>query len=267
MGQIGGGLFAGTDEAIRGVFGLKERKHLKQWTTCREVAGRRVSADVIVKLVRQLYTSVGDKLGDRKPSTQNWRWKPQIHIEDRNESPEVVLERAVALLAKRGCLDEWCNQIPVASGLVDHKADKRAAVDLARIKGDRLDLYELKWKSDTPVHTAFEILRYGLAYVLCRANPKLGYADLPTMKVKALGLNVVAPLRYYKDFDLAWLQAGLDAGFQMVSQEQFGRDFRTSFRFLALPKELSVEPKGLFASGAKAKEACVATPLAPKAGL
>jgi hypothetical protein len=103
--------------------------------------------------------------------------------------------------------------------------------------------------------------------VLCRANPKLGYADLPTMKVKALGLNVVAPLRYYKDFDLAWLQAGLDAGFQMVSQEQFGRDFRTSFRFLALPKELSVEPKGLFASGAKAKEACVATPLAPKAGL
>ena len=39
MGQLGAGLFAGTDEAIRGVFGLKEGKHLKQWTTCREVAG------------------------------------------------------------------------------------------------------------------------------------------------------------------------------------------------------------------------------------
>ena len=88
MGQLGAGLFAGTDEAIHGVFGLKEREHLKQWTTCREVAGRRVSVDVLVALVRQLYRSVGDKLGDRKPSAENWRWKPQIRIQDRNKSPE-----------------------------------------------------------------------------------------------------------------------------------------------------------------------------------
>lgn len=39
MRQIGAGLFAGTDEVIHGVFGLKEREHLKQWTTCLEVAG------------------------------------------------------------------------------------------------------------------------------------------------------------------------------------------------------------------------------------
>jgi hypothetical protein len=266
MRQIGAGLFAGTDEVIHGVFGLKEREHLKQWTTCLEVACRRVSADALIELVRQLYRSVSDKLGNHKPSAENWRWKPQIRIQDRNNSPEVVLERAVALLAMRGCMDEWCNQIPVASGLIDHKLDKRAAVDLARIEGDRLDLYELKWKSDTPIHAAFEILRYGLAYLLCRANPKLGYANHRTMKVTALGLNVVAPRRYYKDFDLAWLQAGLDVGIRTVSQEQLGRpEFRASFQFLALPEELSVEPTGLFATGAKAKEACGATPLAPKA--
>jgi hypothetical protein len=56
------------------------------------VAARRVSADVLIELVRQLYRSVGDKLGNRKPSAENWRWKPQIRIQDRNKSPEVVLE-------------------------------------------------------------------------------------------------------------------------------------------------------------------------------
>jgi hypothetical protein len=263
--QPSAGLFAGVDEAICGVFVLKDGRHLRQRKTCLEVASRPVAAEKLIELVRQLYRRVGDNLGERKPSPKNWRWKPQVRIQDRNKSPEVVLERAVALLAERGCLDKWCNQIPVASGLVDHKLDKRAAVDLARIEGDRLHLYELKWKSDTPIHAAFGILRYGLAYLLCRVNrTKLGYTDFDTMKVSALGLNVVAPLRYYDGFDLSWLQAGLDAGIRTVAQE-LEPDFRASFRFLALPDELSAEPTGLFASGAEARAACGATPLAPSA--
>ena len=161
------------------------------------------------------------------------------------------------------------NQIPVASGLINDRLDKRAAVDLARIAEDRLDLYELKWKSDTPIYAAFEILRYGLAYLLCRANAKLGYTEFDTMKVSALGLNVVAPLPYYehKDIDLTWLQAGLNAGIGKVAEEQLRVvGFCASFQFLALPKELSVEPTGLFASGAEAKAACGVTPLvAPQA--
>jgi hypothetical protein len=87
LGPVSFKFFTG-HSVIHGVFGLKEREHLKQWTTCLEVAGRRVSADVLIELVRQLYRSVGDKLGNRKPSAENWRWKPQIRIQDRNMSPE-----------------------------------------------------------------------------------------------------------------------------------------------------------------------------------
>lgn len=260
--QPGAGLFAGTDEAICCVFGLKHVRQLRQRTTYREIACHPVPPNVLADLVRQLHRLVSANLGERKPSAENWRWKPQTRIHDENKSPEVVLERAVALLVKQGSLDGWCNQIPVASGLVDHKSDKRAAVDLAKIEGDRLDLYELKWASDTPVHAAFEILRYGLAYLLCRNQKRGDYARHTTMAVSELGLNVLAPLPYYESLDLCWLQAGLDAGIRMILQEQPRPGFRASFRFLALP----VEPTKLFASGAEVKTACRATPLiAPEA--
>jgi hypothetical protein len=156
--QLSAGLFAGADKAICRVLGLEGKKQLKQRTTYQEVARRRVPRDKLVVLVRELYGLVRDnaKLCEHTPSDENWRWKLQTGISNGNESLEVVLERAVALLAGQGHLADlseqghpvkWCNQIPVASGLIDDKLDKRAAVDLARIAGDRLDLYELSPRS------------------------------------------------------------------------------------------------------------------------
>jgi hypothetical protein len=249
------------DEVICCAFRLKHGMHLRQRGTSLKVARRRVPADEIVDLVRKLYERVGLNRGRHIPSTENWRWKPQIRIRDVNKSPEVVLERSIALLAEETHLSEWCNQIPVASGLVDHKSDKRTAVDLAKIAGGQLDLYELKLESDNPVYAAFEILQYGLAYLLCRVNKsEFGYAHLRTMKVNALGLNVLAPRSYYEGFDLGWLQAGLDAGIRAISQELRDPEFGASFRFVTLP---DLER---FASGANAKAACGVTPLIePKA--
>ena len=214
MAQLGAGLFADVDEEICGVFGLKNGRHLGQLGTAREVACSPVQSDELVALVRHLYGVVSGNLREPKPSRENWRWKPQIRIHDANESPEVVLERAVALLATKKHLPEWCNQIPVASGLVDHKFDKRAAVDLAKIAEGRLDLYELKWESNNPVYAAFEILKYSLAYLLCRVNrERFGYANLSSMTVNALRLNVLAPGSYYEGFKLAWLQTGFRCGY------------------------------------------------------
>ena len=53
-------------------------------------------------------------------------------------------------------------------------------------------------------------------------------------------------VRYYKDFDLAWLQAGLDAGIQTVSQEQLGPIFGPlsgSWPFREAESSLRTEPK------------------------
>jgi len=245
------GLFVGTDLAICRALGLDDTKQLKQRTTYRELSRRPVAVDVLVDLTRCLYGLISSNLGERTPSTENWRWMPKAKIHPGNRSPEVILERSIALLVERKHMKGWCNQIPVASGLVDSRSDKRAAVDLASIAGDRLDLYELKWKSDTPIYASFEILRYGLAYLLCRGNP--AYASLETMKVEALGLNVLAPPSYY-GFDLGWLQAGLDAGIRTVAHEQLSPDFRASFRFLVV----RAIPLG---SGAEAMATCGAAPL------
>lgn len=275
--QSDSGLFAGTDAAICCVLG-KEVTHfnqLKQRTTYRRIASRPVPEVELVELTRRLFQLIGCNLNGRRPSEQNWRWERQIaQVNPKNRSPEIVIERAVAFLAENKLLKDasghemvWCNQIPVASGLINGRAHKRAAVDLATILDGKLELYELKWKTDTPVYAAFEILRYGLAYLLCRT--KLAYAG-PTMTVHALGLNVLAPHWYYetekgeeKILDLTWLQAGLDAGIRAVAQEEVKRppNFQASFRFLALP----LGREKLFANVADAKACCDAKPLGSNA--
>lgn len=263
------GLFAGVDQAIHSVFGLESGKHLRQISTARKIACNPVRSADLVSLVRKTFELVQKSFelasanrGDRKPSRENWRWECRTDISPKSDSAEVILERAVAILTKQKHLQGWCNQIPVASGLINENVNKRSAVDLAKITDVRLDLYELKVKSDNPVFAAFEILQYGLAYLLCRVERrKLGYADYHTMKVDELGLNVLAPCSYYKGFDLAWLQAGLDAGIRAVSDEQPDLGLRASFRFLTLPETVP-----FFLSGAEAIAACgVASLDAPEA--
>jgi hypothetical protein len=266
-GQPGGGLFACVDEEICKVLGLAERKQLEHRRTYKKI--KSVQATMIVDLVRRLYERVSNNLGEREPSKMNWILRRRTSVRETNLSIEVVLERAVVLLAEHKHLAGWYNQMPVASGLIDGRSHKRAAVDLARIAKDRLDLYELKWKSNTPLYAAFEILRYGLAYLLCRASKaKFKYDHHCTMKVNALGLNVLAPDEFYEGGNLLWLQEGLDTGIRRVAQEQLGCEFQASFRFLALKREPTDPEKPMppfFKTGAAAKVACGAEPLGTEA--
>lgn len=146
--------------------------------------------------------TIGNWTG-RKPSSENWRHERKTAISDINRSPEVVLERAIVTSAELGDLPEWYNQIPVASGLVNSRSDKRAALDLARVSDNSVDLIELKWASDTPLYALFEVLRYGLALLLCRENAKtFGYCGRPLVEASALNLVVLAPAAYYAGCDL-----------------------------------------------------------------
>jgi len=232
-----GGLFRGTDETISSFLELRPKETLKQKRTNRALNSRpRTSLNFSV-LVSTLYDQITANRSGRRPSDENWRITRQIYISPGNCSPEVMLERAIANMGERGVLGEWFNQVPVASGLVNATADKRAAVDLMRFNGRTVELVELKWKSDQPAFAAFEILRYGLAFLYSYVNQDaLGYQDNPLMQVRGADLRVLAPHEYYDGLDLTWLSAGLDAGIRKVAEDLTSGALSMSFGFRTFPR-------------------------------
>jgi hypothetical protein len=94
---------------------------------------------------------------------------------------------------------------------------KRAAIDLLEYKGNSAAFVELKWASDTPAYAAFEILRYGLAYLLCRDNKvDFKYEDKALMLVDAVELQVLAPAIFYDKCDLGFLAEGIGADLERL---------------------------------------------------
>ncbi len=150
--------------------------------------------------------------GYSKPSRENWRWKRHAALSAENKSPEIILERSIV----GACGDNWSNQMPTASGLVGPATDKRAAVDLVfREDPGRYSLIELKVESDNPLFAAIEILLYGLLFVWSRDNQEgLGY-DVqvqPVLAARSVTLSVLAPIGYYRDYELTSLHTALNNG-------------------------------------------------------
>ena len=170
------------------------------------------------------------------PSQENWRFDKQLDHSAQNASPETTLERAIARAAGR----DWANQVPAASGLWDHVADKRRAVDLVRRFGDRrFELIELKVESDTPLRAAVEIVQYGLLYALARERyPEWERGRQELLQAKEVHLRVLAPIGYYAPFSLGWLEHDLDAGLRALALERFGEPLLASFAFEAFPREI-----------------------------
>lgn len=241
------GIFAGLSAKIREFHGLTGRQTIRQRSVILQFVRNSHywrPLDDFKPYVRGLYGDICANRGKRSPSKQNWRRVPQPDIGGSNRSPEVVLERAIAGLFAKELSPEWWNQMPVASGLVDRTSNKRAAVDLVRLKGNRLDLFELKWCSDNPVFAAYEVLFYGLAYILCRVNHSYGYVELETMQANHIGLNVLAPECFYagrkqERLDLEWLQSGIEYGFQEIVSHELGAKISASFRFGRFPTEFT----------------------------
>jgi hypothetical protein len=141
--------------------------------------------------------------------------------------------------------------LPVASGLSNSTSDRRVAIDLARLNGDLLELYELKWESNSPAYAAFEILLYGICYVICRARGmEFGYEELEPMQASHVRLNVLAPAHFYDGHSLARLEAGIDRAFNDLARRKTG--IGGSFKFLIL----GVGRERLFAFGRDAEAAC-----------
>jgi len=229
-------IFDGTESLINDALGLQDGQKLKQKSTCLRLKPEVISVEALATLVDDLRGRVFSNWAGRQPSVENWRMKRVTTLSEINKSPEVVLERAIAILGEKGALPEWYNQVPVASGMIDDRANKRAAVDLIRVQGRRVDLVELKWGSDTPVFAAFEILQYGLAYLLCRDNKDIfKYGDKELMGAEIISLQVLAPQVFYKSYDLGFLSAGIHQGLNRLCERRTD-GLQMSFQFLAFPE-------------------------------
>ena len=227
-------IFDGTDDIISSALNLRPGATLKQKSTCRELISGYLEESDFEALISDLYNQIESNRTERKPSRENWRLERQTTISHANRSPEVLLERAIAVLGGRGILDEWYNQIPVASGLIDGHADKRAAIDLMRLSDKRVEFVELKWNSDNPAFAAFEILRYGLAYLFSYINrTSFGYEENSLMKIDQVSLRVLAPQIFYDGCDLTWLGDGLSNGIGEISEKMTGQAITMDFGFLA----------------------------------
>ncbi len=230
------GIFDGTDEIISSFLGLGRGKTLKQRSTYRQLSPAGQGTSDFETLVSDLYGQLEKNRSEHTPSQKNWRSEGQITLNPNNRSPEVLLERAIAILGEREILKGWFNQVPVASGLVDGRADKRAAIDLVHHQDDQATFVELKWESDTPAFAAFEILLYGLAYLFCYVHRQaFGYESKNLMKVKKVSLRVLAPHPYFEDSDLTWLGQGLDEGIQALASTKTNDALSMDFGFLAFP--------------------------------
>lgn len=231
-------IFDGGDAIIARALDLKPGEALKHKSVCRRLSGLDRPPPSMAGMVADLYAQIASNRTAREPSSQNWRLERQTAIGAGNASPEVLLERAIAIVAERGLLDGWYNQIPVASGLVDDRSDKRAAIDLLRFHGNEADLIELKWGGDTPAFAAFEILGYGLAYLYAVTNKReLGYANKRLLACERVILSVLAPDAYYDGCKLDWLERALDGQLRAFAPGPRQNAVSLQFRFLAFPRQ------------------------------
>jgi hypothetical protein len=230
------GLFTNADTLISEALSLKPHQKLRQKTISRNVELSPETVINIEALVPKLYAQIEQNWQGRLPSKPNWQLRRVTSLAAHNLSPEVLLERAIVILAQRGLLEGWYNQMPIASGLINQNFDKKAAVDWVRYNGDSAELIELKCTSDTPLYAAFEILRYGLAYLFCYLHRKeFGFEDYPLMQLHKLSLKVLAPHEFYNQHDLSLLATALETGLRQLFHEKTRCVLETGFSFSSFP--------------------------------
>ena len=172
-------------------------------------------------LVRDLLATLDGAWWNSKKANVNgnWVWRDSVS-KYTTQSKEVVLERKVVQL---GGSDRWTYQMSTSSGLFGARGSKRRAIDLVNWEdGGPLRFIELKVGSNNPLHAIFEVLGYGLMYLLARKHGLKGNGRRDVMEATALSLEVLAPTGWYwhgtsrnetrTSLDMAWLRTSLCKG-------------------------------------------------------
>ena len=137
--------------------------------------------------------------GCRGYSSKTWVLR-QCIAPTAEKKQEETLERVITeALGKR-----WSNQLATCSGLIKNRNEGRRSVDLVHdLGGGRYEFIELKYKdgeggrygSDNPLHAAWEIVCYGLLYLLTRQRMACD-AEKPVLSAEEVRLVVLAPAGY-----------------------------------------------------------------------
>ena len=235
-------LFTGTDELICSTLGIQRREQLGSPS----LSVAPLSDEAAASLVNGLYERLADNVPPRivAHSGMLWKCRHATRIADRNQSPETLLEKVVASLAKHDHMPGWFNQCPVASGIIRSHSDRRRAVDLVHLSGDTARLIELKWASNTPVHALFQVLEYGLAYVFARLRmTELGLVDRPLIQVGHVGLEVVGPRAFFEvDPQSELLFVAIGRALSGFARERSSGAWSMSLEARAFPEEFDRVP-------------------------
>ncbi len=160
----------------------------------------------------------------RAASRENWRWAKQPRISTANTSREKILEKRIACELD----NDWVNQVPTLSGVMDSTSERHCNLDLVHRAGEgRYEFIELKIDSDNPVYAAAELVKYALVYVFSRRHAEeLGYAaENELLRARAVRLRVLAPAAYYAGFELGWLETALTRAMSEVAGSEAEFDF------------------------------------------
>ena len=244
-------ILTGVDNIIDEALGLKDigkRPFYKHKTSCQKLCKSAIAVNIGV-LLEQIYVKIilnWEKAKHHQLSAENWRFTKQKKLGADNDK-EVALERAIVNVPEEvwpdaGC---WKNQIPIASGFVGSRADKRRAIDLAYKREDgSYEFIELKVDESggTPVFAAMEIIQYGLLYVFAREHneaSKFLKRDLELLRAQYIHLKVLAPPTYYKGYDFACLEKDINRGlvnFRSQRKVSFEMDFKFETLSLTLTR-------------------------------
>lgn len=180
------------------------------------------------------------KVSQRRPSKENWRFKKVEYInQEKNKSPEKLLEKKIACITS----EEWANQVPTASGLINENYDKLRNVDLVyKLHEHEYELIELKVGSDSPLAAAMEVLQYAVLYIFSRLHyNKEEQSSKKLLQAETIHLIVLAPHSYYNKCNLEWLEEALNKGLRAFTETQ---PFKLvmDFQFKAFPQDFNPLP-------------------------
>ncbi len=191
-------------------------------------------------------------------SKKLWKLRHACDIASHNTSSGTMLDKAVAMLAKKGeHMHGWFNRCPVAAGITDPYSDNNRRVDLVHwcelCRCARL--IELKWKSGDPLSALRQILRYGAAYIFCWVHKgKLTFPEkcLIEKNIRHVSLEVVAPHRFYNGYDERVRFAQISKFLDEFADSKTGGTLSMSLNALAFPEEFEIP----FKNGEEVKDKC-----------